>query len=541
MLSAWLPLAIQAGPQSRQVGQRTARAESKTLEEQVLETMKTATRYMMDVVSYRGGFVWNYLPDLSRQWGEMETRRTMVWNQAPGTPQMGHLLLDAYHATGDEYYYDAAMKVAQALIWGQQDNGGWNYTFDFAGEESLKEWYATTGRSGWRLEEFQHYYGNATFDDGCTTQCARYLLRIYLEKRDLSLRKALDKAIGFVLNSQYPNGGWPQRWPLMYDHPFRGKADYSSFITLNDDVMPECVDFLIECYRTLGQPELKEPIFRAMYLCIRLQQEAPYAGWADQYTATDLKPAHARSYEPRSVNTGTTERMIHLMMDYYRLTGDTCFLSGIPAALVFLESQKLPASEEARWGRMFNDSETILVPRFIDPDTGEPLYVHRVGSNVFNGHYYTSGDISGTIGHYSSARRLNVGMLRKQYENLKARPVAEVVEGSPLLEGKTSRLPRYYTAGRSRERVGDIIAALSPEGYWLSPLGSTSNPYKPGASDTPSDETRFASTDVGDEYDTSPYRCTDGSMCISTRDFIGKMTTLIRFIASSENDRRSGF
>ena len=509
----------------------TLQAKPKSLETQALETMKTATQYMMDVVSYRGGFVWNYLPDLSRQWGEMEAKRTMVWTQDPGTPQVGHLLLDAYHATGDEYYYDAALKVARALIWGQQDNGGWNYTFDFAGEASLKDWYATVGQSGWRLEEFQHYYGNATFDDSCTSQCAKFLLRIYVEKYDPSLRAALDKAIGFVLDSQYPGGGWPQRWPLMYDHPFQGRADYSSFITLNDDVIPECIDFLVQCYQTLGLPGLKEPIYRAMYLCILLQQGAPYAGWADQYTVADLKPAHARSYEPRSVNSGTTVMMIRQMMQYYRLTGDTRFLSGIPAALDFLESQKLPASEEARWGRPNNDPDAILVPRFIDPETGTPLYVHRVGSNWYNGHYFTNQDIAGTIGHYSSASRVNVKALRAQYEALKAQPVAEVVKGSPLLEKGLVPLPKYYATVRGpREKPEDIIAALTPEGCWLSPLGSTSNPYKPGASTEPSNETKYASTHVGDEYDTSPYRCTDGTMCISTRDYINKMAALIRFI-----------
>ena len=50
---------------------------------------------------------------------EMEAKRTMVWIQPPGTPSVGHLLLDAYHATGDEYYYEAAKKVANTLIWGQ--------------------------------------------------------------------------------------------------------------------------------------------------------------------------------------------------------------------------------------------------------------------------------------------------------------------------------------------------------------------------------------------------------------------------------------
>ena len=93
---------------------------------------------MMNKVSYNGGFVWNYLPDMSRSWGEMEAKRTMVWIQPPGTPSVGHLLLDAYHATGDEYYYEAAKKVANTLIWGQLECGGWNYVVRFCRRELLK-------------------------------------------------------------------------------------------------------------------------------------------------------------------------------------------------------------------------------------------------------------------------------------------------------------------------------------------------------------------------------------------------------------------
>ena len=121
---------------------------NKKLDDQVINTMKTATRFMMDKVSYNGGFVWNYLPDMSRSWGEMEAKRTMVWIQPPGTPSVGHLLLDAYHATGDEYYYEAAKKVANTLIWGQLECGGWNY-FNIIMEMRL-----TMMRVLWRLPNF---------------------------------------------------------------------------------------------------------------------------------------------------------------------------------------------------------------------------------------------------------------------------------------------------------------------------------------------------------------------------------------------------
>ena len=38
------------------------------------------------------------------------------------------------------------------------------------------------GLWSWRLEEFQIYYGNATFDDGGTMDAATFLLRMYVEK-----------------------------------------------------------------------------------------------------------------------------------------------------------------------------------------------------------------------------------------------------------------------------------------------------------------------------------------------------------------------
>ena len=95
------------------------------------KTMLDATRYMVEEISTDGGYLWYYLPDLSRQWGEMEAYESMIWLQHPGTVSMGHTFLDAYHATGDEYYYSAAEKAASAIVRGQRQEGGWNYMIDF--------------------------------------------------------------------------------------------------------------------------------------------------------------------------------------------------------------------------------------------------------------------------------------------------------------------------------------------------------------------------------------------------------------------------
>src|SRR5687768_9078969 len=75
----------------------------------VRAAMLDATRFMVETVSTNGGYVWQYLPDLSRRWGEMEAFDTMIWVQG-GTPSAGQAFLDAYAVTGDEYYYRAAEK-----------------------------------------------------------------------------------------------------------------------------------------------------------------------------------------------------------------------------------------------------------------------------------------------------------------------------------------------------------------------------------------------------------------------------------------------
>lgn len=524
----------------------TASAKPKqTPDQEVRDAMRLATEFMMEKVSYNGGFVWNYLPDFSRQWGEMEAKRTMVWIQPPGTPSVGHLLLDAYHCTGDEYYYEQAKRVANALIWGQLPCGGWNYVFDFAGENSLKEWYSTVGQAGWRLEEFQHYYGNATYDDGGTMEAAKFLLRIYVEKNDPIYRPALEKVINFVLESQYPIGGWPQRYPLRYDHPFHGKPDYTSFITLNDDVIPGIVEFLTQCYQALGMQNLKEPIMRAMYLITTLQQGAPYAGWADQYTVEDLKPAHARSYEPRAINTSTTTGMIYLLMDYYKLTADSRFLIGIPAAIDYLETLALPEETIQRAGfaatrRRDPNSESFVAARFIHPDTGAPQFIHREGTNVYNGRYFHDQNPEGTLAHYGSFTSVNPKALREAFEAVKQIPKEELAKDSPFLNNDLVPLKKYYTRGRSNwgapqgeptlENVRRIIGEMDDEGCWLTPMRSTSNPYKPCSDTTPNTSREYTSTNVGDEFDTSPYSAQEPINCISVRTYIDNMMQMIQYL-----------
>lgn len=505
--------------------------------EQIQQTMKTASQFMLDKVSYRGGFVWSYLPDFSRQWGELEARRSMIWMQPPGTASVGHLFLDAYHATGDEFYYTAAERVAGAIIYAQHPSGGWNYVADFAGEAALKEWYATIGKNAWRLEEFHHYYGNATFDDVGTAEAAKFLLRLYIEKRDSKYRPALDNAIHFMLASQYPIGGWPQRFPLMYDHPYKDRADYSSFITFNDDVAAENIDFLLMCYQILGEVRVREPVIRAMNSFLVTQMGQPQPGWALQYTP-ELIPAGARSYEPKSLHTPTTAENIQQLIKFYRMTGETKFLARIPEALAWLESLALPANPEYE-GRSH--------PSFIELETNKALFTHRRGANVSNGEYYVDYTPGNMLAHYKSASTIDLAKLRAAYQEVLRLTPKEVTVNSPLKAMTNVALPKYFTLGKVSvsdlnfraqktpeeknltEQAAALVLGLNRQGYWPTPLYYTTNPYKGVAPVTKANDD-YAATMVGDKWDTSPYPVKNPVMGISTGAYIKNMGVLIQYL-----------
>jgi hypothetical protein len=505
-------------------------AQNTKLVQEAEQTMLRSTRYMVEKVSTNGGYVWYYLPDFSRRWGEMEAYKTMIWLQNPGTVSMGNLFLEAYKVTGDEYYYQAAEKVGHALIWGQSFEGGWNYMIDFAGDKSLKQWYNTIGKNGWRLEEFQHYYGNSTFDDNVTSNAALFLLRLYLVKLDPVWKPSLDKSISFILESQYLLGGWPQRYPLKYDFNKEGHPDYTSSYTFNDGVIMENINFLIQCYLTLGEERFLDPIRRGMIFYLTSQDSS--GGWGDQLNMS-LEISGARTYEPKALLPGTTFENAMILLTFYQYTGDKKFLVGVKDAINWLGKTSLSRNKEG------NDYETY--PTFVELGTNRPLYVHRKGSNSKYGKYFIDYNDEKLLGHYHGKRLIAVNRLKEEYNRISALTTEEATKDSPLKvgsyngEGSPQSFhdlnPDIFSGIPDEMQVKDIIQSLDNDNRWLVKHASKSNPYiGDGQKQELTDE--FSSTNVGDATDTSPFRDSTDQNYISIPEYIRNMTQLISYIRS---------
>jgi len=476
-------------------------------ERQVLDAMHRATAFMDGTISCNGGYLWTYSDDLSLRWGEAPARESQIWVQG-GTPDMGECFLRLYQVTGDGYYLECARKAANALIYGQHPLGGWHYFIDFD-KTGLAEWYTYIfSNFKWGMEEYRHYYGNCTFDDDSTVGPTRFLLNLYMTTLDPAYRAPLVKALDFILMSQYPNGAWPQRYPLRHEFVHDGLPDYTSLYTFNDSVINGNIAMLVEAYERLGDERYLAAAKRGMDFLIMSQGPVGQAAWGAQH-GKDLTPAWGRTHEPPVYKPRYTMENIRALERYYLITGDRRYLEPIPGALAWLEDSAVETLDDGR---------LQLSDRY-EKVTNRALYLLR--TDRVNEEGYGLWKLSYEPDASSRYVTVDIKRLRRDYERIASlSPEAAVAE---------------YNAGRERTRatsnvdadtVAGLISSLDERGAWVEdvkvygmdvtkryPKGQKFNNYNPS---------------VDDDHASIIIRG------ISTQSFIRNMTTFGNFLKGME-------
>src|SRR5688572_31144488 len=95
--------------------ERSEQAGDAALRERARAALRTAVEFYRTKVATQGGYHFAYAEDLSYGRSEMSEGLTRVEVQREGTPGVGMAYLDAYEATQDTYYLEAATDVARAL------------------------------------------------------------------------------------------------------------------------------------------------------------------------------------------------------------------------------------------------------------------------------------------------------------------------------------------------------------------------------------------------------------------------------------------
>lgn len=424
--------------------------------EDVLAAMKSAATFMSETVALNGGHVWVVSEDFSRRWGEVPARPSQIWLQG-GTERVGQVMLNAFVATQDEFYLDKAREAADALVYGQHPTGGWHYFIDFD-PAGVTAWYgAVASKFLFGMEEYRYFYGNATFDDRVTQDAAQFLLRFYVLTLEAAYREPLLKALDFLLVSQYPNGAWPQRYPLRDDYAHDGFPDYTSYYTLNDGAARANIELLINAWEALGDPRYYEAAVRGAEALIALQGPADQGCWAEQY-GPDMQPIAARTHEPAGYVVRESIGAMFILGRFYLMTGDTRYLEPIPRCLDWFDRINRESAEQ-KYPR----------PRYWEPGTNEPIYVVETSERTPEGYgifLWTSDpdktDCNGSPCKSDGQPIVDVDILRARLAETAAK-TTPAARAAFLAEIRNLGQPPSPAAGN----VADIIAALDDRGAWV--------------------------------------------------------------------------
>ena len=426
-LIAWLTAVLVVLP-----SQTIGHCEGRYLPSRAEAALQGAVAFFTEEVATHGGYLWGYTADLSRRWGEGSANENQIWVQPPGTPSVGFAYLRAYEATADDRYLQAAKAAADALVWGQLESGGWDYKIDFS-DDGEKKWYYrhNAGEEGLDTSGLRN---RSTFDDNTSQSALRFLIAVDRATGDPEIHDAAMYALEFFIKAQFPNGAWPQWYPL-------AESGYSRWYTFNDNAINDCIAAMIDAYRAYGDPRCLESALRGGDFIILSQYRPPQTGWAQQYDH-DLAPAWARWFEPAAICSAVTSRNIRTLAGMYLDTGEERFLEPIPAAIEWLENSKL---EDGQWAR------------FYEPETNKPLYVTRdkevvyeFGDNIRPGYsWMDSYGLEGNVAYYREV----VAKGREAYLAERDRPMTAAERELRL---KELRVP-----------VARIVRRLDDRGRWV--------------------------------------------------------------------------
>lgn len=226
-----------------------------------------------------------------------------------------------------------------------------------------------------------------TFDNQATTLPMAFLARVIHAGERPRDRAAFDRGLDYVLAAQYPNGGWPQFYPL--------RRGYWSHITFNDDAMIRVLSLLRDVAAGAPPYEFVDAGRRAraaeavaggtrLILATQIRQNGVLTAWCAQYDEETLEPAWARAYEPPSLSGNESVGIVRFLMAIPDPTPEV--ITAVEAAVRWFEASAIHGvrfdTATAADGRP--DARLVADPgagplwaRFYELETNRPIFLSR--------------------------------------------------------------------------------------------------------------------------------------------------------------------
>ncbi|MES2920356.1 MAG: pectate lyase [Verrucomicrobiota bacterium] len=303
-------------------------------------------------------------------------------NNLPGAvraPSGGDFKLSV--EAGNAWYGgEEAGKLADAILSYQTPSGGWSKHLGFS-EGPRKPGMQWTSQN----EPGQSAHYVATFDNSSTTAEMEYLANVWLATKREDCKAAFIKGLNFISAAQYPNGGWPQVYPL--------EGKYHDDIAFNDNAITNILVLLQgiagnePSYAFLDETQRKQAadaMTRGIDCLLKTQivQDGRKTVWSAQFDPLTLQPSNARKMEPATLSGLESARTLKFLMSLTNPSPE--IVACIESGLTWFDEVKVtgmgtkemdgktvyvadPASTEVRWAR------------FYDLKTSKPVFPGRDG------------------------------------------------------------------------------------------------------------------------------------------------------------------
>jgi len=269
-----------------------------------------------------------------------------------------------------------AVAIADIVLQWQRPSGGWPKDIDMTVAPA-------PGATGATVEP------DSTIDNGATVTQIRLLDRMFGATADPRYKDAAMRGIEYLFAAQYPNGGWPQVYPLRHD--------YSRRITFNDDAMTNVLSLLEDMGndRALSfagdarRRQARHAIDVATTLILRAQVRVVgrLTAWCAQHDEVTLEPRPARPYEHISLSGRESVEVVRFLMrrpprpDLVRaIDAAVDWLRRVALRGVRIERLPDPALPHGHDLRLRRDAAApLLWARFYEIGTNKPIYSGRDG------------------------------------------------------------------------------------------------------------------------------------------------------------------
>lgn len=222
-----------------------------------------------------------------------------------------------------------------------------------------------------------------TFDNSATTGELRALARGFRVTDDARYKQALVAGFDHILEAQYPNGGWPQYFPL--------SEQYHRHITFNDGTMIRLLEFLRETAASedfvfLDQGHraaASKAIDRGIDCIVKCQVvvSGTPTVWCAQHDEVTLAPAGARSYELASLSGAESAGILNFLMSLDAPTPEV--IQAVKNGVAWFESVKIDGFRYRKSGSERNltkdPSARPLWARFYEIQSNRPFFCGRDG------------------------------------------------------------------------------------------------------------------------------------------------------------------